>query len=83
VDGDIENGRLAIENLREFCRADMSCIQPGADGRVDTYATAVNEGRREVYLKIQQMLNLTDEKIMEMRKREERELAKSGYDLDL
>jgi hypothetical protein len=35
----------------------------GRDGRVDTHATAVAEGRREVFLKITQILNLTDEQI--------------------
>lgn len=52
-----------LDELREFCRADTSCIVIGRDGRVDTHATAVAEGRREVWLKITQILNLTDEQI--------------------
>jgi hypothetical protein len=52
-----------LDELREFCRADVSCVIIGRDGRVDTHATAVAEGRREVFLKIQQILSLTDEQI--------------------
>lgn len=52
-----------LDELREFCRADTSCIVVGRDGRVDTHATAVCEGRREVFLKIQQILSLTDEQL--------------------
>jgi hypothetical protein len=56
-----------LDELREFCRADVSCVVIGRDGRVDTHATAVAEGRREVYLKITQILNLTDEQINKLK----------------
>ena len=55
--------RPILDELREFCRADVSCVVVAKDGRVDTHATAVAEGRREVFLKIQQLLNLTDEQL--------------------
>lgn len=69
--GDPKAGRLALEDLASFCRADQSCVVVGKDGRVDTHATAVAEGRREVFLKIQQMLNLTDEQLLRLRSDEE------------
>lgn len=58
-----KQARPILDELREFCRADTSCIIFGRDGRVDTHATAVAEGRREVWLKITQILSLTDEQI--------------------
>lgn len=59
-----------LDDLREFCRADASCIVIGKDGRVDTHATAVAEGRREVYLRIVQTLGLTDEILLKMKENE-------------
>lgn len=71
VVGDTKAGRLALEDLSEFCRADRSCVVVGKDGCVDTHATAVAEGRREVFLRIQQMLNLTDSQLNKLRTDEE------------
>lgn len=71
VGGNINAGRLALDDLSEFCRADRSCVVFGKDGRVDTHATAVAEGRREVFLRIQQMLNLTDAQLNKLRNDEE------------
>jgi len=70
---DINAGRMAMEDLAEFCRADRSCVIFSKDGRVDTHATAVAEGRREVYLRIQQTLNLTDAQLLALRNQEETE----------
>ena len=71
TNGNVQAGRLAMEDLAEFCRADKSCVVFGKDGRVDTHATAVAEGRREVYLRIQQTLNLTDALLQQLRNNEE------------
>ena len=59
-----------LEDLREFCRADQSCIIVAKDGHIDQYATAVAEGRREVYLRICSTLNLSDEALNRMREME-------------
>ena len=56
-----------LADLRQFCRADVSCVVIGKDGHIDTHATAVAEGRREVYLKIVQTLNLTDGELQRMK----------------
>ena len=45
----------------------MSCVVVAKDGRIDTHATAVAEGRREVWLKITQILSLTDEQINKLK----------------
>ena len=39
--------RPILDELRDFCRADVSCVVVAKDGRIDTHATAVAEGRRE------------------------------------
>lgn len=59
--------RPILDELREFCRADVSCVVVAKDGRIDTHATAVAEGRREVWLKINQILSLTDEQINKLK----------------
>ena len=42
-----------LEDLAEFCRANESCVVPG-----DRDKTLILEGRREVWLRISQMLGL-------------------------
>ena len=61
-----DNTRVVMNELREFCRAEASCVQFGKDGRVDTHLTAVIEGRREVWLRIVALLNLTDEQLFKL-----------------
>lgn len=56
-----------LGDLREFCRADASCVVIGRDGHIDTHATAVCEGRREVYLRIVATLNLSDDQLLKMK----------------
>lgn len=51
------SGQEVLMDLVQFCRADASCWHP--DARVH----AVLEGRREVWLRIQQHLNLTSEQL--------------------
>jgi len=49
-----------MQDLKVFCRADKSCFHP--DSRIH----AVAEGRREVYLRIQQHLTLAPEELAEL-----------------
>lgn len=51
-------GRKVLSDLRRFCRAN----QPTADIN-NVQATYVLEGRREVWLRLQAHLNLTDEDV--------------------
>jgi hypothetical protein len=50
-------GQDVLRDLAKFCRADRSCFD--ADPRLH----AVAEGRREVWLRIQQHLNLSSEEL--------------------
>ena len=45
-----------LADLRDFCFASVSCVQKDGNGQIDTHATAVAEGRREVWLRIQEHL---------------------------
>lgn len=55
-------GREVLKDLAQFCRAHDSTWH--ADARVH----AVLEGRREVWLKIERMLNLTSEELYQLHK---------------
>jgi len=49
---------IVLEDLARFCRANESCVVPG-----DRDRSLVLEGRREVWLRIQQHLHLTPEQL--------------------
>lgn len=66
-----EHGRRVLADLREFCRADTSCVVVGKDGRIDTHATVLAEGRREVWLRIVETLNLSDEALLKLKEIED------------
>lgn len=53
-------GQVVLRDLMKFCRAEESCFD--ADPRIH----AALEGRREVWLRIQQHLNLTSEQLYEL-----------------
>lgn len=62
-----EDVGAVLADLREFCYADRSCVVVGKDGHIDTHATTLAEGRRETWLRIIQVLELTDEQLQKMR----------------
>jgi len=51
-------------DLARFCRANESTLATSKDGRVDTERMLVLNGRREVWLRIQQHLGLTPEQLL-------------------
>lgn len=61
------HARRVFAGLREFCHANDSCVVVAKDGRIDTHATAVAEGRREVLLWIQHHMNLSDDVLMKLK----------------
>lgn len=63
--------RAVMNELREFCRADQSCVVVAKDGRIDTHATAIAEGRREVWLRLVQTLNLSDETLQRFKEQDD------------
>lgn len=53
-------GKKVLANLAKFCRANETCFHQ------DARLHAVAEGRREVWLHLQQYLNLTPEQLAEL-----------------
>lgn len=54
-------GQAVLADLRNFCCATRPSFQPG-----DPYATALREGRREVWLRLQMHLNMTEKQIWQL-----------------
>ena len=54
------HGKRVLADLARFCRATEATFDP--DPRLSAYL----DGRREVWLRIQQQLNLTDEEIYKL-----------------
>lgn len=54
-------GRKVLADLKRFCRATV----PTADVN-NVHTTYLLEGRREVWLRIQSMLQLTDEDVVQL-----------------
>ena len=50
-------------DLAQFCRANETCVILDKNGRVDEAFTKILEGRREVWLRIQQHLNLSTQQL--------------------
>lgn len=53
-------GQAVLADLAPFCRARETCVVPG-----DSDRTYVLEGRREVFLRIRDYLDLTPEQLVE------------------
>ena len=54
------HGAAVLEDLAKFCRANESCFHP--DARVH----AVMEGRREVWLRIKQHMDLSEGELLSL-----------------
>ena len=54
------SGERVLKDLARFCRASTSTFDP--DARVHAF----REGRREVWLRIQTMLNLPEKRVQEL-----------------
>lgn len=57
-----------MADLGEFAFANASCVAYDQTGRIDPVATARNEGRREVLLRIEQHLAVTDAELHKLRR---------------
>lgn len=54
-------GRKVLADLRRFCKASVPTADVG-----NVHATYLSEGRREVWLRIQAMLQLTEEDVTQL-----------------
>lgn len=66
-----EHTREVFEALRRFCNADTSCVKFDKENRIDALATVKAEGRREVFIEICRVLNLSDVEIFALQQRED------------
>ena len=62
------SGAAVLADLKRFCRAgSSSVIVSQTSGMIDTHAMAVNEGRREVFLRIATHLHLDDADLLKLK----------------
>jgi hypothetical protein len=61
-------GERVLGDLAPFCRANETCVVPG-----DPVKTAILEGRREVWLRIQQHINYSPEQLFALYARRDME----------
>lgn len=52
-----------LQDLSKFCHAHETCTMLTKDGMIDRDLTLMREGRREVWLRIQQHLNLSPKQL--------------------
>lgn len=72
--------KMVLADLAEFCNVHRPTARVSPQGgTVDPIAMAIAEGRREVFLRIQAMLNLTNEEVAEF-ERTMRDRMRSLYD---
>lgn len=64
-------GQIVLNDLADFCRADSSTFDP--DPRVHAFV----EGRREVWLRINEFLNLTPAELADIRRGRMREVMET------
>lgn len=53
-----EKALILLKDLRVFCFVDCSSHAKGADGRTDVEATFVAEGRRQVYIRLCELMEM-------------------------
>lgn len=56
-------GQVVLQDLAAYCRANETCMTLNGKGDIDQQLTWAMEGRREVWLRIQQHLNLTPDQL--------------------
>jgi len=62
-----QDAQVVLNDLRKFCGADQPSIRVGNNGVIDPYATAVAEGRREVWLRIQAQLQISESNLAKLK----------------
>lgn len=58
-----EHGRVVMADLYKSCHMSRTSFKIAQNGLADPLATAFAEGKRSVFLEIQEVLKLTDEQI--------------------
>ena len=58
-----ENAKIVLEDLMKFCHVNETCLMISSQGTVDPLATVHAEGRREVFLRLNEFLNITQQQL--------------------
>ena len=61
-----QEGELIMNDLMRFCRSTKSTAHMSLNGTICPYATHLTEGRREVLIRIQSMLGVSDLDLREL-----------------
>jgi hypothetical protein len=61
-----QDGELVMADLMKFCRSTKSTAQISPTGVIDPFATHLAEGRREVLIRIQSQLGISDMDLREL-----------------
>lgn len=65
------DGDAVLADLAEFCKVGSTSVATSrVTGAIDTHATMVVEGRKEVFQRITKVLRMTDDQINEILERE-------------
>lgn len=64
-------GARVLAHLGRFCRASKPTVMFDGTGRVDALASARMDGRREVWLLIQEHLHLDDRVLLQLQQQED------------
>jgi hypothetical protein len=59
-------GIAVLDEMEFFWRANRSCVAVRPGNPIDLYLTLILEGRREVYLRIRERLDLTPEELADL-----------------
>jgi hypothetical protein len=59
--------RPVLADLKDFCAPDSVPLRVGKDGHTDMYQTGIVAGRLEVWHRVQQVLNLSDDDLNRMK----------------
>ncbi len=58
-------GQVVIKDLARYCDAYRTTVKVAPGGSIDPMACAVAQGRRDVWLRVQAMLRLPDEAVLQ------------------
>lgn len=70
-DGDVgPDAQIVLADLKRFCYVDQSTLKVSPITRtVDTHATMLAEGRREVWMRIQAHLRLSERQVSDLQEK--------------
>lgn len=64
------SGERVLLDLARFCHSHKTTTQRSVSGQIDPIASAIAEGRRQVYLRIANFLQVSDSAIIQALERE-------------